>query len=137
MDELFAGLRALVESAFPKQCGSCGRRFDSVADYIEATDKVGGARSGLREGWDDDDRPLLEVYRNCTCGSTLMEFFTDRRDQTERGLQRRGQFDALVAQLEARGWSKEAAHAELLKLMRGGDGALGQLGTQRSEDRGR
>lgn len=127
MDELFAGLKALAESAFPKQCGSCGRRFDSVAQYIEATERVGGARSGLKEGWDDDDRPLLEVYRNCPCGSTLMEFFSDRRDQSDRGLQRRTQFDALVAQLEARGWQKEAAHAELLKLMRGEDVSLDEL----------
>lgn len=124
MDELFAGLKALVASAFPKQCAACGRRFDSVEQYIAATDKVGGPRSGLREGWDDDDRPLLELYRNCTCGSTLMEFFSDRRDRTERGLQRRAQFDALVALLETRGWPKDAAHAELLKLVRGESGAL-------------
>lgn len=127
MDELFAGLKALAASAFPKQCAACGRRFDSVEQYIAATEKVGGPRSGLKEGWDDDDRPLLEVYRNCTCGSTLMEFFSDRRDQTDNGLQRRARFDALVAQLETRGWSHEHAHAELLKLMRGEASSIGEL----------
>lgn len=124
MDELFAGLKALVAGAFPKQCGSCGRRFETVEQYIEATNKVGGTRSGLKAGWGDDERPVLEVYRNCTCGSTLMEFFSDRRDQSDAGLQRRAQFDRLVAWLEQHGWAKEAAHAELLKVMRGERNAL-------------
>lgn len=119
MDELFAGLQALADSSFPKRCAACGRSFDSVEDYIEATAKVGGTRSGLKEGWDDEDKPLLEVYRNCPCGSTLMEFFSDRRDHSEPGQVQRARFDDLVATLEERGWSREEARAELLKVMRG------------------
>ena len=71
--EIFKGLKALSESAFPKRCGNCGRVFETSEQYIRETEKV--SDSGLKESYDDDDTPILEVYRNCICGSTLMDFF--------------------------------------------------------------
>jgi hypothetical protein len=116
--ELFEGLKALSDSAFPKKCANCGRSYQSPQDFITQSESISG-RSGLKHSYDDDDRPLVELFRNCVCGSTLMDFFSDRRDASTSGLKRRQVFDKLLSHLETRGIDKETARHELLKLMRG------------------
>lgn len=116
--ELFEGLKALSDSAFPKECANCGRVYHSPEDFVAQSEGVGN-RSGLKGSYDDDDSPIIELFRNCVCGSTLMDFFSDRRDTTPTGLKRREVFSRMLAHLEERGMDAEAARAELLKLMRG------------------
>ncbi len=118
-DKLFAGLRALAESAFPKHCRNCGRTFDTAEEFLRETRQIGQDRTGLKQGKDDDDVTIVEVYRNCPCGSTLMDFFSDRRDRSEAGLRRREKFGKLVEQLLSIGWSRDLARTELLKVLRG------------------
>ena len=117
--ELYAGLQAIADEAFPRTCGTCGRRIESAADFIRQTQAIRG-RSGLKQGYDDDDRPLVELYRNCPCGSTLMEFFGDRRDHSPAGERRRERFGRLMDQLVAAGVPRDVAREELKRLLRGG-----------------
>lgn len=115
---LFADLQALVNTAFPKKCSSCGRNFDTADDFVRQTEAIRG-KSGLKSALDDDGRPVVELFRNCPCGSTLMDAFRDRRDTSEAGLRRRAKFGELIERLVARGVTPETARAELLKVLRG------------------
>lgn len=118
-NELFAGLRALAESAFPKHCKNCGRVFETAEQFLRETQKIDDERSGLKQSWDDDDNTIVEVYRNCICGSTLMDFFSDRRDFSQMGLQRREKFGKVLGRLVAHGLNAEIARVELLKILHG------------------
>ncbi|MCK9987662.1 MAG: hypothetical protein AzoDbin1_04134, partial [Azoarcus sp.] len=42
-----------------------------------------------------DGQVIVELFRNCVCGSTLMDCFRDRRDTSEAGLRRRARFGEL------------------------------------------
>lgn len=116
--ELFEGLQALSDNAFPKECRTCGRVYHSPEDFITQSEGIAG-RTGLKSSYDDDDRPIVELFRNCLCGSTLLDFFSDRRDTSPAGLRRREVFTKMLAQLEKRGMKAETARQELLNLMRG------------------
>lgn len=115
----FDGLRALAEASFPKRCASCGRVYETAEQFLAETAPLRPDRSGLRAGEDDDGRTIVEAFRNCVCGSTLMDVFSDRRDLSPAGARRRERFGALVEYLAARGIDRVAARAELLKVMRG------------------
>ncbi|MEW6647663.1 MAG: oxidoreductase [Pseudomonadota bacterium] len=116
--ELFAGLQEVGAGAFPKVCPNCGRTYENLAQFLELTVPAGG-HSGLKSALDDDDRPVVELFRNCVCGSTLMDFCRSRRDESQDGLRRRATFNRMLDVLVRRGMAWEVAHRELLKLTRG------------------
>ena len=118
-EELYAGLRALAESAFPKTCASCGRRFATVDEFLRETEVVRPDCSGLKQSCDADNSTIVELFRNCSCGSTMMDYFSDRRDLTERGKRRRERFGRVLHSLEQAGISRDDARRELLKTMHG------------------
>lgn len=118
-EEFFAGLRELAESAFPKRCRNCGREYQSSTEFLAATLPLQPDRSGLKQSRDDDGATIVEVFRNCVCGSTLLESFGDRRDFSDAGNKRRQRFQGMQDRLVAHGCPAETARAELLKLMRG------------------
>lgn len=118
-DVLFQGLKSLSESSFPKTCGACGRVYHTSDDFLTKSSPVSYEHSGLKESRDDNDKPILEIFRNCECGSTLMDFFSDRRDMSEAGEKRRKAFSKIQAMLVARGFKPEEARSELIKFMRG------------------
>ncbi|MGD9190206.1 MAG: hypothetical protein PVI89_18450 [Desulfobacteraceae bacterium] len=115
---LFKDLKALSESSFPKKCSSCGKVYESSEQFVLKTDDISG-RSGLKSSEDDCGDQIVELFRNCVCGSTLMECFNDRRDLSQAGLKRRQLFGRLMAMLEKKGLPADQARAELLKLIRG------------------
>ncbi len=117
--DFLRGLRELAESAFPKRCPTCGREFRTAAEFVTQTQAVRASHSGVKAAQDDNGAALLEIYRNCPCGSTLMDFFNERRDVSERGLARRRRFAELHEYLVAQGVAAALARAELLKAMRG------------------
>jgi hypothetical protein len=117
--EFFSGLKALAESAFPKRCTSCGKTFETAEQFIEETRTIRPDITGLKQSWDDDDVTIVEVYRNCTCGSTLMDFFSDRRDVSDVGAHRRVLFDQLLPALEGKGLSRFESRHYLLRVLRG------------------
>lgn len=118
-ETLLAGLRALAESSFPKRCGNCGKLYRDVADYVLQTAGIQADKSGFKQSYDDDGNPIIELFRNCTCGSTLMDFFNDRRDLSAAGARRRQRFEELLQHLLGRGLERSVARTELLKVARG------------------
>ena len=120
----FAGLKALVETAFPKQCSSCGKVFATEQQFLQETQKLPLGRSSLKEVIDEDGSAIVEVFRNCSCGSTLMDEFSTRRDDSERGRARRVEFSRLIDFLVTKNIPAETARYELLKVLRGEDSEL-------------
>jgi len=116
--EIFSGLRALVESTFPKRCSNCGREYKSSAEFIAATCAVQPNCSGLKQSMYDYNHPIIEVFRNCACGSTLMENFSNRRDLSEAGIKRRQLFGEMLQRMVTRGVARQAAYAKLIKVIR-------------------
>lgn len=117
--DFYADLRALAESAFPKRCRNCGRVYNTADEFIAATQPVSAQRSGLKASLDDDGTVILELFRNCVCGSTLMDAFNDRRDVSEAGARRRKRFEEMLAYLVGQGVDTATATAELRKVARG------------------
>jgi len=116
---LVAGLKALAEASFPKRCANCGAVYVDVHDYAQRTARISPTRSGLKQSRDDDGCTIVELFRNCVCGSTLMDFFSDRRDLSDAGAGRRHRFAELLAYLVGTGLDRAVARDELLKVMRG------------------
>lgn len=123
---LLAGLRELSASAFPKRCATCGRSYDTVEDYVARTAaadrRASGpeqSASGLKQSVGDDGATIVELFRTCECGATLIDFFADRRDRSPQAVARRARFSELLDYLEQRGLERLNARDELLKVMRG------------------
>lgn len=118
-DAWFAGLRALGQDCFPKRCRNCGREFASEADYFQQTQAIRPEITGLKGVYDDDDGALVEVFRNCVCGSTLLVNCASRRDDSAAGHSRRQLFDQLLGYLERHGIERARARLELLRVASG------------------
>ncbi len=116
--QLFADLKVLSDSAFPKQCSTCGRVYDSPEDFFSQS-SAPTFGSGLKGSRDEDDESIVELFRNCECGSTLMDFFMDRRDGSPRGVKRRTVFGRLLDALENKGLPRNIARQELTGVMNG------------------
>lgn len=118
LELLYQGLQALSDSAFPKKCANCGLIYETMDDFLSQTKEI-SQKSGLKQSYDDDDSTIVELYRNCVCGSTLMDFCSDRRDTSASGLQRREKFSSLIEHLGKAGIDTGTARTELLKVMNG------------------
>lgn len=114
------GLRAMAESAFPKKCANCGRIYNTAEEFLAETVAISEQKSGLKQSIDDDEvTVIVEAYRNCPCGSTLMDFFGDRRDESEAGRARRARFGELLDFLIDSGLDATVARTELIKVVHG------------------
>jgi hypothetical protein len=117
---LYDGLKALVKSAFPKKCNNCGATYQTAEEFIEKTQIIRPDHSGLKSTEDYDGSTIVELFRNCHCGSTLMDAFSDRRDLSEAGEKRRKNFDKIMQLVQKKyDLDREQARNELLKIMRG------------------
>lgn len=119
--ELLRGLRELSSSAFPKRCTNCGKVYPTAQDFISETQNMHG-HSGLKASLDDNDDTIVDLFRNCSCGSTLMDSFQDRR-QTQN-VQRREVFERLLEVLGAEGLDRPLARQLLLDSLQGKPHAL-------------
>ena len=117
-EELYQGLQALSDLSFPKICNTCGKRYETVEEFISQTETIRKS-TGLKEDLDDDDQVIVGLFRNCKCGSTLMDEFSNRRNLSKVGLERRKKFGELINKLSSKGIPAETARFELLKVMRG------------------
>jgi hypothetical protein len=118
-NELYVGLQALADAEFPKRCNVCGRVYETVDDFIRQTSAVRPDNTGLKQAVNDDDSIVVELYRNCVCGSTLLDYFSDRRDSSTTHGERRAYFETVLVKLMQAGYDRDAARAELIKVMRG------------------
>ena len=117
--EEFEGLKALLESAFPKTCRNCGHIYETADQFFAETLDMPSGRSSLKMAIEDDGSAIVEAFRNCRCGSTLMDEFACRRDNSESGMQRRTAFDRMLALLLARNLPETEARAEIVNFLRG------------------
>ncbi|MBV8660007.1 MAG: hypothetical protein JO142_19480 [Burkholderiales bacterium] len=122
--DLAAGLNALVESSFPKRCNCCGRIYADAATFLRETHRIRPEHSGMRQSIGDFGEQIVEAFRNCECGSTLMDVFNDRRDLSPNGIVRRGIFNDLLAYLQTRGLTEQDAQTELKRVLKGGHSEL-------------
>lgn len=116
--ELYQGLQALVDAAFPKTCSKCGTSYPNLQAFLQGTYSTISS-SGLKETEAGRNQPVVELYRNCHCGATMMEFFHDRRDDSESGVLVRAKFAQLLDMLQHTGLSLTTLRAELMLLLRG------------------
>ena len=118
--ELLRGLTALAATTFPKQCACCGRTFVNVEDYVRQTLHMSNGSLGLKQSLGDGGEVIVDLFRNCPCGSTLMDSFNDRRDNTLQGNERRKRFGELLDYLTRHGLEGSLARSELIKLLQNG-----------------
>ncbi|WP_210395886.1 hypothetical protein [Motiliproteus sediminis] len=117
-DRLLVGLQQLSATAFPKRCANCGAIYASPEEFVQHTDTPVTGRS-VKAVDDEEEGRFLELYRNCRCGSTLMDLFSDRRMDQPQSNVSRACFERLLRQLQAHGMGKADAREQLLQLMRG------------------
>jgi len=118
INDIFEGLSILSKRSFPKTCPGCGKTYASVEDFITQTEGV-AHQSGLSEYMIKRGKPFVALFRNCPCGSTMMEKFKDRRDTSSKGIENRNLFMTMLDSLIALGLSRDVAHQELLKVLEG------------------
>lgn len=117
---LYDGLQALAKSSFPKRCRNCGRLYHDAESFIAETRLINAKKSGLKSTHADDGSLQVELFRNCPCGSTLMDVFNNRRDISENGIKRRNNFDNLLIMIQKQyDVDRDIARDELLKIMQG------------------
>lgn len=102
-------LRKHYADSFPKKCNSCGRLYQDREQYLEETKRL------RRVSTVYDDLGLQE-YRNCLCGSTLVLWSQDRRDNSLYGIARRKLFDECVEKLSK--LSQESSVDEIKERLR-------------------
>lgn len=118
-DKYFQGLSALFESSFPKKCSVCGKVYKNSDQFLSETQNMPNGRSSLKEAIEDNGTAIVEVFRNCACGSTLMDEFNSRRDNSSRGKKRRQQFDKLLKILQQQGIATEIGRREIINFING------------------
>ena len=123
LSELYKGLQTLEELSFPKTCAKCGKVYVSLLDLVCQTVNL-MRYSGLIVADEEEKQPVIGLYRNCTCGTTLFVFCKNRRDVSEQGIQRRETFDQLLKMFKAAGLDLPIAREELLKIVRGEESEL-------------
>src|SRR5690348_745358 len=72
-EEVFRILRDHFRGLFPKVCSNCGRRFDSLHEYIHTTTPRGTPVSfdADLEDWETPQPIGSLAYADCPCGNTL------------------------------------------------------------------
>ena len=115
----YSGLRPREDSAYPRKCRNCGRVFETPDDFFTETRDIRADKSGLKQLVDDDSLIMVEAFRNCPCGSTLMDYFDNRRNNSAAGRAKRKKFGELLNYLVQSGLDAQVAYAELIKITRG------------------
>lgn len=118
ISEIYQGLRSISDRSFPKTCPTCGKTYETVEVFLAETERLRNS-TGFKSSLDDEDKPIVELFRNCTCGSTLLETFGDRRDNSPKGIKARENFGRILKMLISDGNDPKKSRDELLKLTRG------------------
>ncbi|MFH0959633.1 MAG: hypothetical protein V1897_13115 [Pseudomonadota bacterium] len=62
------------EGVFPKKCRTCGKEYTNLHHYISDTE---GKAQTMEDAREIMGRHFTMVYRNCSCGNTLVVTITD------------------------------------------------------------
>ena len=111
----------LDPNAFPKICGNCMKIYHSDIHFLQETTPAPSISSFIKivSGSEETTNGVyLEVFRNCSCGSTLMELFHCRRDLSEKGIRKRSIFEVLLNTLKKNGYENDKARELILEFMR-------------------
>lgn len=123
LSTFYQNLQSLADTAFPKTCTKCGKVYANSKAFLLETQPVRDLtlteRSGLFSLEGASDQAAIGVFRNCSCGTTLMADFHDRRDLSDKGAARRQKFDELMTMLQDKGFTESDARQELRHLLRG------------------
>jgi hypothetical protein len=106
--------------AFPKTCGTCKKIYLTDIDFFQQTTPIPNLPTDIKVIKEDEHNEAnvyLEAFRNCECGSTLMELFHCRRDISQMGIEKRAAFERILAALEKSGYDREAARLIILKFI--------------------
>ncbi len=114
-NKIFEGLTPVKEGVFPKKCSKCGTVYENFMDFIDRTQELSNT-SGLQ--YFGEGQNLTVLFRNCFCQSTLVISCKNRRDESERGVERRETFDKILKLLVQVHPDEKSCREELLKLMR-------------------
>ncbi len=119
----YRDLQELVDTTFPKICPMCGKVYADKRSFLTETipvrDRTLEDHSGLFSLEGVREQAAIGLFRNCTCGTTIMADFRDRRDYSHAGQARRERFAALMVMLVEKGMPPTDARLELLKVLRG------------------
>ena len=114
---LYAGLKAIWDTEFPKTCPRCGRVYHCFEEYLVDTTPIPQS-SGLMGYEVGETGQQVGLFRNCACHTTILAFCHDRRDVSEAGNRRRQLFGELLNRLVDTGFSAQEARLKLLKALR-------------------
>jgi hypothetical protein len=71
-DDVVRIVRSYIEGMFPKVCPKCGRRFDSLREYLQSTRHLGSPYLHETAADEAGDSPLGPItHATCLCGNTL------------------------------------------------------------------
>jgi len=118
-EHYFNDLTVLIESAFPKTCNMRGKIYQTAEQFLHDTQNMPNKRSSLKEAIEEDGTTILEVFRNCSCGSTLMDEFNCRRDMSDKGSKHRNEFNRLLAISQNQNIPLDIARSEIIKWLKG------------------
>jgi hypothetical protein len=117
MEKLVIGLKSIIATAFPKKCSVCGKTYTDLTQFIAETSSI-NQNSGLIAEYDQNGMPVVYLFRNCSCGSTLMDICEDRRDICNNA-KRRKSFEKLLKILIIKGVDEDHARSELINYLNG------------------
>ena len=113
----------LEQTAFPKVCKNCQKVYQNEMQFLRETNAIPYVSTDTRAitpipgAMESENNIYLEVFRNCACGSTLMERFYSRRNLSEAGIERRIAFEVLLSALEVGGVERIEARRMLLAFL--------------------
>jgi hypothetical protein len=71
-DDVVRIVRSYIEGLFPKVCPKCGRRFNSLREYLRSTTHLGSPNLYEAPGDEMSASPLGPIaHATCLCGNTL------------------------------------------------------------------
>ncbi len=62
------------QGLFPKKCRTCGKKYDSLYLYIHDTE---AKAQSMEDAGEIFGKSFTMIYRNCSCGNTLVVTITD------------------------------------------------------------
>ncbi|MDD2708524.1 MAG: hypothetical protein PHV34_10975 [Verrucomicrobiae bacterium] len=118
LPEPFEGLRIKEDRYFPKTCANCGKVYVNLEEFVNSTIPLPKS-SGLMGYFDNQPNPVVALFRNCSCGSTLTLLCLNRRDMSEHGRQMRRLFDQMVEGMVQKGMPVAGAREEIRRFFKG------------------